>query len=429
MKKSALFSVLGLLAVASSAQAVQRYNNALPTCEELGYAKHDVTPKSQALFCPFDNSYSVIMDSTYRGFVEKSQLDADYAAYGKPEDFCELETRTQGEGSSKHTLYRCKKCKTLTYEAGLCVEFCDVKKFPYSSRPEDLYGTVIECRDNNGSRYAYTSCNNGWKMDANGVRCDMEVADRYGYPYLSEPDKERGVYTNVKSATNLYYAYKKDSCNSGYEFKNYNDSYETGICVKTCAISNCRLDSTDTNGLQNYKCDIPEDCTEGDSVYFNNVLIGMLWHKADSRIDRNLIVGPSVYRKFGMQGYHFNSPSYDNGKLNTKKILEFCNANNVACPAVEYCLNYSVSGVTEPALAKGQWYLGSRDELSSVFDMNLMYVYAILKGYDIGGVGIMTSHSCSFDRASRWVASQNFWWVCWGTGKSDNAYMFPMLSI
>ena len=427
MNKSALFSVLVLLAVASPAQAVQRYNNALPTCEELGYAKHDVTPKSQALFCPFDNSYSVIMDSTYRGFVEKSQLDADYAAYGKPEDFCELETRTQGEGSSKHTLYRCKKCKTLTYEAGLCVEFCDVKKFPYSSRPEDLYGTVIECRDNNGSRYAYTSCNNGWKMDANGVRCDMEVADRYGYPYLSEPDKERGVYTNVKSATNLYYAYKKDSCNSGSEFKNYNDSYETGICVKTCAISNCRLTSTDTNGIQNYKCDIPDDCQVGDDVTYNGTKVGMLWHKADANINRNLIVGTSANKTFGLSGYNSGNPSYDNGKLNTKKILEFCNANNLECDAAKYCNNYSVNGVTAPAFAKGQWYLGSRDELSNIFNAKYMYVLAVKSRYDFNNVYIWTSNQETTVRAIIWGGGSTF--GCYGNSKSFSCTTYPMLSI
>ena len=426
MKKSALFSVLGLLAVASPAQAVQRYNNALPTCEELGYAKHDVTPKSQALFCPFDNSYSVIMDSTYRGFIEKSQLDADYAAYGKPEDFCELETRTQGEGSSKHTLYRCKKCKTLTYEAGLCVEFCDVKKFPYSTRPEDLYGTVIECRDNNGSRYAYTSCNNGWKMDANGVRCDMEVADRYGYPYLSEPDKERGVYTNVKSATNLYYAYKKDSCNSGYEFKNYNDGYETGICVKTCAISNCRLDSTDTNGIQNYKCDIPEDCQVGDDVTYNGTKVGMLWHKADATINRNLIVGTAADKIFGLSGYNSGNPSYDNGKLNTKKILEFCNSKSLSCPAAEYCNNYSISGVSAPAFAKGQWYLGSKDELAYVFGAKYMYIYAVKNRYQVNQRYLATSNQNSIDRYFIWTGSSFTFDVA---GKINATTVYPMLSI
>ena len=426
MKKSALFSLFGLLIFATSTQAVQRYNNALPTCEELGYAKHDVTPKSQALFCPFDNSYSVIMDSTYRGFVEKSQLDADYAAYGKPEDFCELETRTQGEGSSKHTLYRCKKCKTLTYEAGLCVEFCDVKKFPYSSRPEDLYGTVIECHDNNGSRYAYTSCNNGWKMDANGVRCDMEVADRYGYPYLSEPDKERGVYTNVKSATNLYYAYKKDSCNSGYEFKNYNDSYETGICVKTCAISNCRLDSTDTNGIQNYKCDVPEDCQVGDDVTYNGTKVGMLWHKADANINRNLIVGTSANKTFGLSGYNSGNPSYDNGKLNTKKILEFCNANNLECDAAKYCNNYSVSGVSAPAFAKGQWYLGSRNELSNIFNAKYMYVLAVKSRYQVNDLRVWTSNQESTVRAILWSGND---FLASGHSKSYNVTTYPMLSI
>ncbi len=427
MKKSALFSVLGLLAVASSAQAVQRYNNALPTCEELGYAKHDVTPKSQALFCPFDNSYSVIMDSTYRGFVEKSQLDADYAAYGKPEDFCELETRTQGEGSSKHTLYRCKKCKTLTYEAGLCVEFCDVKKFPYSTRPEDLYGTVIECRDNNGSRYAYTSCNNGWKMDANGVRCDMEVADRYGYPYSSEPDKNRGTVVSVKSATNIYYGYKKDSCNSGYEFKNYNDGYETGICVKTCAISNCRLDSTDTNGIQNYKCDISENCQVGDDVTYNGTKVGMLWHKADASINRNLIVGTALAKIFGMYGFNFESPSYINGKLNTQKISEFCKSNSLSCPAVEYCLNYAVGGVSAPAFAKGQWYLGSRDELSYVFGSKEEYVFAIKEMYNIYDKWVLTSHSGSDSRVYVW-SSLDFNWNL-EYSKEGGGTCYPMLSI
>ena len=426
MRNSALFSVLGLLAVASPAQALQRYNNILPTCEELGYTKHSVTPSSQALFCPFDNSYSVIMDSTYRGFVEKSQLDADYAAYGKPEDFCELETRTQGEGNSKRTLYRCKRCKTLTYEAGLCVEFCDVKKFPYSTRPEDLYGTVIECRDNNGSRYAYTSCNNGWKMDANGVRCDMEVADRYGYPYLSEPSQERGVYTNVKSATNLYYAYKKDSCNSGYEFKNFNDGYETGICVKTCAISNCRLDSTDTNGIQNYKCDIPNDCQVGDDVSYNGITIGMLWHKADATINRNLIVGTASNKAFGLSGYDSGNPSYNNGKLNTKKILEFCNTNNLECDAAKYCNNYSVSGVSAPAFAKGQWYLGSRDELSNIFSAKHMYVLAVSRHYNPSDGGVWTSNQAGTVRAILYRGSE---FVTSEQSKSSHYTTYPMLSI
>ena len=426
MKKSALFSVLGLLAVVSPAQALQRYNNTLPTCEELGYTKHSVTPSSQALFCPFDNSYSVIIDSTYRGFVEKSQLDADYAAYGKPEDFCELETRTQGEGNSKRTLYRCKRCKTLTYEAGLCVEFCDVKKFPYSTRPEDLYGTVIECRDNNGSRYAYTSCNNGWKMDANGVRCDMEVADRYGYPYLSEPSQERGVYTNVKSATNLYYAYKKDSCNSGYEFKNFNDGYETGICVKTCAINNCRLASTDSNGIQNYKCDIPNDCQVGDDVTYNGTKVGMLWHKADATINRNLIIGTSANKTFGLSGYDSGNPSYDNGKLNTQKILEFCNTNNLECDAAKYCNNYSVSDVSAPAFAKGQWYLGSRDELSNIFNAKYMHVLAVKNRYQVNNLYVWTSNQESTVRATLWSGA---YFRAVDSGKSNNAIVYPMLSI
>ena len=429
MKKSALFSVLGLLAVASSAQAVQRYNNALPTCEELGYAKHDVTPKSQALFCPFDNSYSVIMDSTYRGFVEKSQLDADYAAYGKPEDFCELETRTQGEGSSKHTLYRCKKCKTLTYEAGLCVEFCDVKKFPYSSRPEDLYGTVIECRDNNGSRYAYTSCNNGWKMDVNGVRCDMETADRDAYPYSSEPDKNRGTVVSVKSATNIYYGYKKDSCNSGYEFRSYNNMSETGICVKNCAISNCRLTSTDTNGIQNYKCDIPDDCTEGDKVSFNNIELGFLLHKAKTSTDKNLILSPTTQsRQWGGYGTWLGFTTKSNGKYNTKKLVEYAQSQGVAYPAAQYAYEYSISGITEPALAKGQWYLPSLNELAYIVAIDYCYLYNNYQQFPYSSwPHLWSSTESEYVRA--YYTDFSSYNMDYQGAKGNNLRIYPMLSI
>ena len=159
--------MLFILFSSTAASGMKRYNNELPSCEELGYVKH-TTISTQALYCPFDNTYSVNIDSMYRGFVEKSQLEADYVEYltdGKTlETFCELETRTQGEGEYARTLYRCKKCKTSAFEAGLCVEFCDVTKFPYSSRPEDLYGQVIECNDNNGTRYAYSECITvGWQ--------------------------------------------------------------------------------------------------------------------------------------------------------------------------------------------------------------------------------------------------------------------------
>ena len=130
MKKFILVFVVGVLFSSLAMAQMSRFNNVLPSCEELGYVRHKEV-STQAIFCPFDNEYSVNIDNNYRGYVEKEQLEADYAAYGKPEDFCVLEEVVQGEGNSARTLYRCKECKTLAFEAGLCVEYCDVKNLKY----------------------------------------------------------------------------------------------------------------------------------------------------------------------------------------------------------------------------------------------------------------------------------------------------------
>ena len=408
-----------------------RYNNELPSCEELGYAKHTTT-STQALYCPFDNTYSVNIDSMYRGFVERSQLEADYAEYltdGKTlETFCELEIRTQGEGEYARTLYRCKECKSSTFEAGLCVEFCDVTKFPYSSRPEDLYGQVIECKDNNGTRYAYSECNNGWLAD--GPRCVMTIADRFYYPYLYKPDGNRGTIDTFKSATNVYYGYKKDTCNSGYSFISKNANVHIGLCIKKCEISNCRQVS-ETDGVKNYKCDIPDDCVVGDTITYGGTKIGMLLHKATGENDKNLVLGAIIRKQFGMEGYHLTGLGDIDGKLNTKKIIKFCEANNLSCPAAEHCYNYSVSGVTEPALSQGQWFLPAKDEAYYVFDTN-MYITAIVNGYNLpfntdNSNLVLVSKSQNTVRTYGWRLFDYSYSA--QLAKNASAYVYPMLAI
>jgi len=422
MKKFILVFVVGVLFSSLAMAQMSRFNNVLPSCEELGYVRHKEV-STQAIFCPFDNEYSVNIDNNYRGYVEKEQLEADYAAYGKPEDFCVLEEVVQGEGNSARTLYRCKECKTLAFEAGLCVEYCDVKKFPYSSKPEELYGQVIECKDSNGVRYAYSFCNNGWKAD--GARCVMTIADRNYYPYFNEPDKKRGDLDVFKSATNLYYGYKRDTCSNGYSFVARDASYNTGLCVKNCEISNCR-EVSETEGIKNYKCDFSDDCIVGDNVLYNGIKIGMLLHRAKSSSESNLVVASKASKAFGMYGGHLDLP-YDTGKSNTKKIVEYCSANGFSCPAAEYCYNYSINEITEPALAKGQWFLPSKEEARNLID-NDMYVVAIYNQYSLPVYGfIVTSNSSTIYRPLVWSTS-NF--VYTNEANKDTAYsVFPMLAI
>ena len=380
MKKYGLILavIMSFVYPATGAQ-MSRYNNDLPSCLALGYAVHDETCAAP-LYCPFDTAYSICVDKNCRGFVEKSVLDADYATYGAPEDLCELETCVVGAGTTQaRTLYRCRQCKTSAFEAGLCVDYCDRTKFPYSQRPEDLYGQVIQCTDNNGTFYAYASCNNGWV--ANGVRCEIGSVDRYGYPYEDEPDSHLGNIDVIKAATNFYYGYIKDTCAENAEFFRVTSDYDTGICVKECTLSNCRKVGTE-DGIDDYKCDLSDDCVVGDKVMFDGKEIGNLLYKAATAEEHSVVVGANRNLVFGLQGIKISGLSSTNGRLNTKILAEYCATNGVSCPAATYCYNYSVSGVTEPALAQGQWFLGSNLNIRKFFlDSRSAFVLMILRGF------------------------------------------------
>lgn len=414
MKRLCFLSCCALLIFPIRMAGAARYNNTLPSCESLGYVKY-TSSCVQPVFCPFDTLYAACVSERCRGFVSKEEFDAENG------DRCEVETCIKGEGNDTRTLYRCKECRGA-FQAGRCLTECNIADFPYSSPPPDLYGTYLSCKDTTGTHYGYTSCYNGWEKK--GARCEMIIADRNAYPYPEiETYESRGISKSFQSATNTYYGFS--SCNSGYNLKTYG-ALTTGICVKQCELSNCR-EVGEVEGIKDYKCDMPSECISGDTITFQGKEIGMLLHKAESSEDHNLIIGTKVNKIFGMYGGHLDL-SDDDGKRNTAKILEYCRNRGFDCPAVQYCSDYSVSGVTEPALAKGQWFLPSRDEMRYLVNQNVMNIFGVYFQYSIPGSGyVITASSYSIYR----IYCFNLWNlnVSIDCNKTYNYNVFPMLSV
>ena len=62
-------------------------------------------------------------------------------------------------------------------------------------------------------------------------------------------------------------------------------------------------------------------------------------------------------------GYESTCKNDCNGRINTKKIVDFALANNYSFPAAEYCYNFATSGK-----GKGNWWLPSDPELWRVYN-------------------------------------------------------------
>ena len=189
------------------------------------------------------------------------------------------------------------------------------------------------------------------------------------------------------------------------------------------------MDSTDTNGIQNYKCDIPEDCTEGDKVSFNNIELGFLLHKAKTSTDKNLILSPTTQsHQWGGYGTWLGFTTQSNGKYNTKKLVEYAQSQGIAYPAAQYAYEYSISGITEPALAKGQWYLPSLNELAYIVAIDYCYLYNNYQQFPYSSNTDIYSSSESM--SVRAFHTQFYGFQMETTkGKNDSLRIYPMLSI
>ena len=94
---------------------------------------------------------------------------------------------------------------------------------------------------------------------------------------------------------------------------------------------------------------------------------GILWaNNAKDTLDENgyeTIVVPDLgIRGEVIYGYYVACENDCNGRINTKKIVDFGKANNYSFPAAEYCYNFAASGK-----GKGNWWLPSNPELWGVY--------------------------------------------------------------
>ena len=102
----------------------------------------------------------------------------------------------------------------------------------------------------------------------------------------------------------------------------------------------------------------------------------------------------------GLRNWSTNSRTSDwSGKSNTKKIIDYCRANNKSCPAAEYAYSYTTEGTQA-----GDWYLLSAGELQAIYDNR-----------DVLNLSLSSAGERSFNRYDNyWSSSEFSYYDVWG---------------
>ena len=432
------------------------------TCEELGYTvtvADCLAANGTPLLCPAatgktnEDKLSICYSQACRSYPlwkkdgKYYHLDKNgYVRVAKENNFFEyvkngdnaelnygLEECTTGSTSDARTYYRIKECKEgALFNNDICDEGCAIDKYPYDKHPGDLAGTVESCEDSKGEHYGYTGCNDGWTF--NSGQCLLSSCDIKQYPYMGDPNlinnENRGTTKTCRIGGNAYYKYT--SCNEGYELK-------MGVCIKRCALTSCTKTPTTVDGFtyNDWSCTIPSTCRIGDYITYGGNDVGIIFYFKKGENDKNLAMGLTSERKKWGNGIYetedintiINTISgteakadFD-GKIKTKKIIEFTEDYATNFPAAAYCYTYNTNCDVGSFCATGEWYLPAMGELGYMY--NNRYLLYNIAGNTFTNDGFWSS-------SERNTGGQ--WTFSFKTGqlstnyKSTNYYVRPVLA-
>ena len=202
--------------------------------------------------------------------------------------------------------------------------------------------TATNCTTS-GTKYKIDSCADGYYQSGNSCikNCTNTCA---GYSFDSCPEGSNCSLCTLKNATCVSYGikYKVDSCYSGYTLAN-NSCYVSRLCRyagdimysdKTCSGYNDAI-----NPSKKIIAIVVNSCVDNYQCFAMAITpVQVAWSTQPFDI-------PSIQQ---------NS---DNGKENTKEILNYCSTNGYSCPAAEYAYNYQTEGTIA-----GEWFLPSSEE-------------------------------------------------------------------
>ena len=91
----------------------------------------------------------------------------------------------------------------------------------------------------------------------------------------------------------------------------------------------------------------------------NNLAIGLYTNHYTYAVNSFIVSGVPAYENQSQAEADLN------GKENTKKTIEYCNANGYSCPAFEYVNSYITAGTQA-----GDWYLPALGELKKIYTLS-----------------------------------------------------------
>ena len=91
----------------------------------------------------------------------------------------------------------------------------------------------------------------------------------------------------------------------------------------------------------------------------NNLAIGLYTNNYTYAVNSFIVSGVPAYENQSQAEADLN------GKENTKKTIEYCNANGYSCPAFEYVNSYITAGTQA-----GDWYLPALGELKKIYTLS-----------------------------------------------------------
>ena len=425
----------------------------VPTCSELGYttAVGGCPAEIKSLKCPFDNNYVYC-----------------------PEDCREYKLTSCDD--SKGSCVQCGKgdnwkydsCKQGWYLSGYdCVEN-ECAGYPLTvDKCETAKGTCTTayCYAGTVAKTYYTSCKEGWTLNAATKLCDEKSCSGYG----SSSSTISGCRStsSCKQGYNTYY--KCAQCYTGY-------SLSSGACSKTCnytatglpshcsTASSCVLGSS--AGEKTYYAATCTTCESGysltsgglcerkkyavgDIYYYNNTAIGVVFYDDGNTTKivalKDVNANGQVSSATGLYWSEYNNYSYDvdgltnftnaneavkdmDGKSNTQKILSYIKSKGYTAQAATATSKYAPSVCGNGSVCgAGEWYLPALGELMTLYD-NRSTINSKLSS--AGGSAISTSYYWSSTETSNTRA----WLVRfgnggrWGNRKCTTSYVRPVLA-
>ena len=417
----------------------------VPTCSELGYttAAGGCPAAIKSLKCPFDNNYVYC-----------------------PEDCREY--KLSSCDSNKGSCVQCGKgdnwkydsCKQGWYLSGYdCVEN-ECAGYPLTvDKCETAKGTCTKsyCYAGTVAKTYYTSCKEGWTLNAATKLCDEKSCSGYG----SSSSTINGCRStsSCKQGYNTYY--KCAQCYTGYSLSN-------GTCSKTCnytatglpshcsKASSCVLGSS--AGEKTYYAATCTTCESGysltsgglcerkkyavgDIYYYNNTAIGVVYFDngsttkivalKDINANGQASSATGLYWSTNSSGnYSYDVDGLTNitdestaikdmdGKSNTQKILSYIKSKGYTAQAATATSKYAPSVCANGSICgAGEWYLPALGELVTQYN-NISTISSKLSS--AGGEGIVMSYYWSSTEYTNGYA----WYVNFISGLRSALYKY-----